>query len=403
MIGSATSAVTSGTRAVSRTRPGAPLRVALVISNLEFGGAQRQVVELANNFDRERVAASIYSLSSYVPLSSSLHDSDRILHVVPKRFKYDLSVVPRLARLFTRDRIEIAQSFLFDADIAVRLAGRIAPTSLVVNSERNTDYQLKPQQALAYRLTFRMVDLIIANSHAGAAFNQGLLGHDAATYRVVHNGVDTRRFRPMPSDEARRRLGLDSKVRVIGMFASFKQQKNHPMFLTAARQVLDRYPEARLLLVGDELHGGMHGSREYKHQIEGLLDQLRLRDSCLCVGNRDDVEWLYPACDMTVLPSLFEGTPNVALESMACGVPIIVTDVADNRLIVPDGRVGYVVPVGDHALLANRMIAILEDLSLATRLGHQAVAWIEEQFSTRRLAEKTESVYREALARQDTP
>src|SRR5262245_46496484 len=145
-------------------REPAPLRVMLLISNLEFGGAQRQVVELANHLDRARFEPHVASLSDYLPLADGLRCP---LHVVQKRFKYDLTVVPRLARLMRRHRIDLVQSYLFDADIAARLAGRWAGAA-VVNAERNTDYALKPQQAAAYRLTRGLVDLVIANSRAGA-------------------------------------------------------------------------------------------------------------------------------------------------------------------------------------------------------------------------------------------
>ena len=135
------------------------MRVLLLISNLEFGGAQRQVVELANNLDPARFEVHVGSLSDYLPLADGLRLGPGRVHVVQKAFKYDLSVVRRL-------RIDVVQSYLFDADIAARLAGRLAGIA-VVGAERNTDYTLKPQQRAGYRLTRGMVDLIIANSRAG--------------------------------------------------------------------------------------------------------------------------------------------------------------------------------------------------------------------------------------------
>ena len=382
----------------SHTPPPEPLRLVLVISNLEFGGAQRQVVELANNLDAQRVEVLVCSLSSYVPLGTSLQRREARLRIIEKRFKFDVSVVPRLARLLRAHRADVVHSYLFDADIAARLAGRLARTPVVVGSERNTDYSLKRRQLFAYRATFGAVDLVIANSHAGAAFNRTTLGHDAAIYRVVHNGVDTERFTPADAVQARRDLGLDGDTPVVGMFASFKEQKNHPLFFAAAQLVRQRCPRVRFMLVGDELHAGMHGSRDYKQLMDRRIDELGLRDHCLLLGNRADVERLYPACHVSVLPSLFEGTPNVALESMACGVPAVVTDVADNRLIVPDGQAGFVVPLGDEGALAERIVRLLQDDPLRTRMGQDARLWVEQHYSSQRLAEKTATVYREGLA-----
>ena len=374
------------------------LRALLVVSNLEYGGAQRQVIELANSADARRLDVHVCSLSPFVPLADDLADRDRRLHVITKRFKFDASVVPRLARLLRRLGTNVVQSYLFDADIAVRLAGRLAGTPLVVQSERNADYHLKPRQLAAYRVTRWCVDLVIANSRAGAAFNERVLRQEPSLYRVVHNGVNTARFVPGDGEAVRRELGVHADDRVVGMFGSFKRQKNHTLFFAAAKRVLARDPGVRFLLVGDELYGGVHGSHEYKREVDRLVDELDVRDRCLFVGNRRDVSRLYRACDVTVVPSLFEGTPNVALESMACGVPVVATDVSDNALIVPGGRVGYVVPLGHEQELADCIWRLLSDGGLRRRMGRAAREWVVESFSSARLAAKTEAVYREALA-----
>jgi glycosyltransferase involved in cell wall biosynthesis len=371
-----------------------------VISNLEFGGAQRQVIELANQMLADGNVVDVCSLSSYVPLASSLRNSEQRLHVINKRFMFDASVVPKLAALLRRGGYDVVHSFLFDAEIAVRLAGRLAGTPLIVGSERNTDYRLKKRQLLAYRLSRGCVDLVIANSSAGAAFNSRTLEQDPGTYRVVYNGVDTTTFAPADGRAGRRELGLDEHAPVVGMFASFKAQKNHPLLFAAARHVLDRIPSTRFLLVGDELYAGMHGSDEYKRTVNQLVDALGIRSSCLFLGNRADVARLYPVCDVTVLPSLFEGTPNVALESMASGVPVVATDVSDNAKVIPDGRVGYIVRLGDAKALAERLCQVLEDPSRRMAMGRAAREWAMNEFSTARLAAKTEAVYREGLGRR---
>lgn len=376
---------------------GRPIRVLLVISNLEYGGAQRQVVELCNNLDRDRFEVHVCALSDYVPLGEEIRNAPNRLHIVKKHYKFDFTVIPRLSRLLKTLGIDIVHSFLFDAEIAARLAGRFAGTPAVVGSERNANYRLKPQQLAAYRLTKGWVDLIIANSQAGADFNSGLLGYDPSLYRVVHNGVDVKRFVPALGTRARGALGIQDGEPVVGMFASFKRQKNHPMFFAAARRLLDRLPRTRFLLVGDMLYAGMHGSDEYTRLMHGSLDKYGIRDRCLLLGNRQDVADLYTACDITVLPSLFEGTPNVLLESMACGVPVIATRVSDNARIVRDGETGYLVELGDVEALADKMFTLLTHPHIRRDMSGAARAWVVAEFSTKELARRTETVYAELL------
>jgi glycosyltransferase involved in cell wall biosynthesis len=184
------------------------------------------------------------------------------------------------------------------------------------------------------------------------------------------------------------------------MFASFKTQKNHPMFFRAARRVLDQHPEAVFLCVGEALHGGLQGSDAYRGRMQSLLHELGLRDAVRLVGNRDDLRPWYAACDVTVLTSLREGTPNVLLESMACGVPVVATDVADNALVVPNGRVGFVVAYDDDAAMAERVSGLLARPEERRGMGRAARAWVEREFSLTRLAERTAAVYRMVLDRR---
>jgi glycosyltransferase involved in cell wall biosynthesis len=216
-----------------------------------------------------------------VPLAAGLRDRDRRLHLIDKRLKYDVAIVVKLAGLMRRLGTQVAHGYLFDAEIATRLAARLAGVPVVIGSERNTDYVLKRVQLAAYRATRRACDLVIANSRAGAAFNRRLLGHDAERYRVVHNGVDTKRFRPRDAAEARRKLGIGADEGVIGMFASFKAQKNHPLLFAASRQVLQRCPRTRFVFVGEQLHGGLHGSSEYRRRMDGLIEEAGIRGQCL--------------------------------------------------------------------------------------------------------------------------
>jgi glycosyltransferase involved in cell wall biosynthesis len=375
----------------------ATITAVIVISNLEYGGAQRQVVELANHIDPRAVNLHICSLSGYVPLAPLLKSSETRLHVIEKKFKFDLTVVPRLARLLRLLNADIVHGYLFDAEIAARLGGRIARVTAIGNSERNTDYPYKKRQLAAYRATRSCVDFYVANSNAGARFNQGLLDNPPGMYYTIHNGVDTVRFRPGDKSAARRELGLDHSAFVIGMFGSYKRQKNHELLFRAMRAVLDRYPEARLLLVGDELAGGLHGSDAYKSWMLDLVRSLGLEGHCIFAGNRRDVEHLYVACDVTALPSIYEGTPNVALESMACGIPVAATRISDNSYVIRDGQTGLLSDPRDVDAFGRNLLRLADDNILRETMGAQARKWVEEEFSCTRLVEKTIAVYLNVL------
>jgi glycosyltransferase involved in cell wall biosynthesis len=374
--------------------------VALVASNLEYGGAQRQVIALANHLNANGGNATVVSLSPYVPLAAALRDAGSKLHIVEKRHRFDATVAWRLAAFLRRFEIDVAHAFLVDAEIAARIAGALHRQTAVIGSERNSDYIPQRRHTVPLRLTKRWCAAVIANSNAGKRFRVRTYGDSPDSVYVVHNGVDLEYFAPLDQETARAETGLPPDVPVVGMFASFKTQKNHPMFFRAARRILDAHPESVFLCVGEALCGGLQGSDAYQERMHGLVHELGLRGAVRFVGNRDDVRPWYAACDVTVLTSLREGTPNVLLESMACGVPVVATDVADNVFVVPDGRAGFVVPYDDEAAMAGRVLGLLACPEERREMGRGARAWVESEFSLARLAEKTAAVYRAVLDRR---
>ncbi|WP_369434674.1 glycosyltransferase family 4 protein [Psychromonas sp. MME1] len=278
--------------------------------------------------------------------------------------------------------------------MAARLAAKLSFTSIkIIGSERNANYTLKPIQKRAYIFTKHLVNAIVANSQSGAEFNAKQTGQPKSKYHVVYNGVDTNRFKPQSNQNIRAELGIAESAQVIGMFASFKKQKNHPFLIKALQQVKKQGVNFKLLLVGDVLYGGLHGSDNYTVALKQLIQESGFSQDVIYLGNRDDVERLYPACDFTVLPSLFEGTPNVVLESMACGVPCIATDVSDNARIIKHTSSGYIVAVDDIDSLSQYILGLINQPNLLNELSNNAQQTIIEKFSSYKLSENMEAIY----------
>ena len=369
----------------------------MVVDDLRYGGAERQVVELANNIDRNRFDIHVCALSDDVPLRDTLIDAEHRLHTIRMMNRLDFTVIPRLARLVRALKADVVHGYLFSAEIASRLAGRLAGTKVIVGSERNANQTFRASNILAYKLTQRCVDIIVANSYAGTESNSKLFNRPRSNYRVVHNGVDAKRFRPMNGTKIRQELGIPLQCPVIGAFANYKKQKNHSMLLRAFRLALQSFPEAMLLIVGNQPFDGRGRYNSYEGRLHRMVDDLGIRRQCMFLTKRTDTERLYPVCNITVLSSLHEGTPNVLLESMACCVPVIATNVCDNEYIVKGGEVGHLVEVGDEVGMAHRMEFLLGNNALREEMGRKARNWVLEEFSTKRLAEKMGSVYMDAL------
>lgn len=377
------------------------VNVLLLISSLEYGGAERQVIELYRNLDRRRFEPTLCCLSGQVPLAKLLPDEGRELEIIEKSWKYDITVVTRLARLMRDRRIDLVHTFLFDADFSARLAAPLAGWPVVLNSERNAQYRRPLIKMIGFRITRPLATGFVANSNAGKQFTEQSLRLPPNRVFVVRNGVRTDIFHPDQEARAwvRTELGIEPNQPLIGMIASFKPQKNHRCFLAMAKLVLERNPDARFICVGEPLRNNYKGSADNHRLVTEMVANLGLGSYIHFLGHRSDLHAIYNACDITVLSSHHEGTPNVLLESMACGVPVVATNVSDNAQIVPNGVVGYIVPRDDEYTMTERISELLGDRQRLREFGTQARQWVEHELSTAALARNTESVYLTVLER----
>lgn len=369
------------------------VNVLLLVGSLERGGAERQVVALANGLDRTRFCVHVCSLSPNNPLASDLLAPDRFC-VVEKRWKYDLSLLTRVARLLRERNIDVVHCFLFKAEMVGRAAGRLAGTPAVIASNRCPHF-LHPKLMLwAARATSRYFDMMVANSWAGRDFEVTQQGIDPAKLAVIPNGVDINRFRPMDVSQKRAELGIDQNAKVMGMFGHFRGNKNHALFLETAARVSRICPEAVFVCVGGadgEKGRALHAAAKHLVEERGIADRV------LFLGERRDVAELYNVCDIKVLASFYEGTANVLLEAMACGLPVIATEAGDNARVVVDGETGFVVGVDDVDALTDRLGRLLTDDTLRERMGCAGRLRAEQEFSIPAMARKTGDLYLHVL------
>jgi glycosyltransferase involved in cell wall biosynthesis len=386
---------------ISEDLPARPISVCLLISSLEYGGAERQVVEMFRSFDRRRVRPVICSLSDKVPLADLLGESRKDLHIVRRRWRFDFTTVFRVAGLLRRERINVVHAFLFDAEIVGRLAAPLAGVRVVIASERNSDYERRTLHNVALRLTQPLVDAVVANSFAGREFTLRTTGLGPSRVKVVHNGVDGARFCPDRDGGQifRARVGIPHDAVVVGMVGSYKRQKGHDVFLRMATQIAQHRANAFFLIVGGPTGGDLAPSQAYKLEIEKMARTLGINGRCRFLENEPAMGAVYNACDVTVLLSRREGTPNVLLESMACGVPVVASNVADNSFVVRDESVGLIVPVDD----ANAATIAVEQL-LARQVSRSQVCDAARQracdFSSGNAARRLEQIYATCLLRK---
>ncbi len=207
---------------------------------------------------------------------------------------------------------------------------------------------------------------------------------------LIENGIDTRQFaRSRTRQEAKHRLGIPAERPVIGAIGRLSEEKGFDLLI----QAVDR-----LLASGVDVELCIAGEGDQQERLGELIRSLHREDRIRLLGFQPDTTSLYEAFDVFALSSLREGLPNVVLEAMAMGIPVVATRVAGvPRLIRPEEN-GLLVDLGDIEELGSSLGRLLTDGELRDRLGGSGRRTVEERFSFERRMERIRKVYDELLA-----
>ena len=358
------------------------MRIGLVIGQLGYGGAEGQLYELARAM-RDRHELFVYCLSERVhPYGTALEKMGIPVRVLPWRGSFDPLRVVRLAAAMHRDRISLVHAFLYIANAYTYLALFFLPRVRLVSSARNCKPEPSTVRRVIMRRAFRRSHAVICNSREVARFAVEYYGAPEARVRVVYNGVDADRFAVV------RHASNGNETMVVGTVGRVEKQKNLDIFLDAARQLAALRPNARFEIVGD-------GSE--RPRLEARTRELGLGDVVHFKGNTDDVPGFFSTLDQFWLTSNWEGTPNVVLEAMAAGLPIIATRVGGTPELVEDGRTGVLVNPSDAAAVCEAANSLASDPRRALLMGENARAAVRERFSLRRMADVTAAIYGDVM------
>lgn len=363
------------------------MKLVLLIRSLEIGGAERQLVALAQGLIKQGNAVRVLTFYSDGALRGELEAAGVPVSSLGKRGRWDVgSFLFRLTRALRQESPAVLYSFLPTANLVGLLAGRLAGMSKAVWGVRASNIDMTQYDRLSRFETWlagklaRYADAIICNSEAGAKHHAGL-GYPVDKMTVVPNGIDTGRFRfnAAERDRVRREWGVAESDLVIGLPARLDPMKDHATALKALAQLVVEMPNVRLACVGT---GPLNDS------LRELSRQMRLDKQVIWGGARQDMPAVYSAFDISSSSSYGEGFSNAIAEAMACERACVVTDVGDSATIV--GETGWVVPAGSPDALASAWRRALT-LTAAERtvIGIQARQRIVELFSVERMLQDT--------------
>lgn len=365
------------------------MRILFIIPTLDRHGAEKQLSLLAPGLARKGFEVHVCALTRGGPFEQTLRAAGVPVTVLGKRGKLDPRAYWQLKRLIAAQRPDVVQTMLFAANAYGRAAALAARVPRIFGSERCVDPWKQWHQLAIDRYLARRSEAIVVNSQGVADFYAGK-GIASNRFRVIPNGIG-----PMPPSDCTREqllaeLGLPADTRLIGAVNRLWPQKRVKDIIWAADLLKVVRDDVHLLVIGD----GPHKTRLLRYR-----EQVRITDRVHFLGARDDVPRMLPHFDCLWLASAYEGQSNAIMEAMACGVPVVASDIPGNRDLVIHGETGYLVPLGDRAGIARHTNRLLDDAALARRLGEAGRARIEREFSVDKMVEAFAALYGGAMAR----
>lgn len=356
-------------------------RLLYLVGQLQPGGLERQLCYLLQGMDREsyKPAVVVWNFCKNDVYANEL----RRLGVPTYSFSKGSTRGAKLKALKTllrRLNPEVLHSYTFFTNFAAQWAARGTRT-IPIGSVRSDFFWAKRECGpLLGRLSARWPSAQIFNSHSAAKHAQGAKGiFVPKRIFVVRNGLDVKRFMGTSAP-------IPGGANILGV-GSLNAVKRWDRLLMAVAEIKRKRVEFKLQIAGE---GPLR--QVLQQQMEGL----DLSDRVRFLGHSQDIFTLMNDARLLVHTADSEGCPNVIMEAMACGRPVVAMDAGDIPFLVDDGKTGFVISQGDHASLIYRIIELLENHSLCIQMGAAAREKAAREFGLEQLVEKTMKAYQGA-------
>ncbi|MBI3320807.1 MAG: glycosyltransferase [Candidatus Omnitrophica bacterium] len=354
------------------------MRILQVVNNLQYGGIEKLAVELSADLKAAGHESLIGCLEGAGPLAEEAVARGVRVETLGKRDGFTPRLVPALASLMKRERIDVVHTHNMGPLLYGSVAARLAGVRALINTRHGREEKCRS------RFIWRLNDAVVAISEDA---KRRLLAHnrlDERRVRVIYNGIELGSTNGHASADFKRQCGLSPQRRLIGTVGRLAQEKDHGTLLQAFAGLIRFGCDAELAIAGD---GALKPSLERMAGALGIAGRVRL------LGFRSDARALIGAFDLFALSSLTEGIALTLLEAMAARKPVVATEVGGNPEVVVDGMTGLLVPPQQPDRFAQAMRVVLDDPALAARFGEAGRRRVEEHFSVERMVREYVQLY----------
>ncbi len=362
-------------------------RITFVIEALTVGGAERMVVDIANELASRGDHVNVICLTCMGELAASL-SGDVGLVTLNKKPGVDLSIVKRLRQTILSQKADVVNSHLWTANLWTRLA-LVRSSVPVVVTEHNRDVWKQAHNRVIDRMLSKFTARLVAVSRDTANFYKQDVGVPEDLVLVINNGVDTQRYANGEGTAIRAQLAPNEEF-LVGTVGRMAAQKNHIRLVETAAILKSWGLVVNVVVAGD--------GPERERTEKAIVDN-NVADCVTLLGERSDVPDLLSALDVFVLSSDREGHPLSALEAQAAGTPVVLTDAGGSADAISgsgDECGGILVEKSPDAL-ARALKDLADDRGRLEKMGHIASAFALEHFDKKTMIDRYSDVFGEAI------
>jgi sugar transferase (PEP-CTERM/EpsH1 system associated) len=365
-----------------------PVRILHVVDSMNAGGLENGVVNVINELDPARFAHVLCAVRELGPNADRLRAdrADTICLQKPAGSRFDFGRLASVVRRIRPDVVHCRNWGSIEGVFAARFAGRRPVVYSEHGLEGASEEREVRRRIWLRRIAFETADQVLCVSNELRDHHARQTGYPARRISVIHNGVQTARFRPDATARAsiRRDHAIGDSAFWIGSVGRLMRVKDH-MTLLQAVDLIDRQTQDwRLTVVGEGPE---------RANLEAFVRASPWRERVNFAGVSARVPEFLNGFDVYALPSINEGLCNSLAEAMACGLPVVATAVGGNPELVEDGRSGLLFPAGDHEALAKLLLELRTSPDRRRELGRQARERILQQFSIETMARNYGELY----------
>ena len=351
-------------------------KILFVIGQLTHGGAEKQLLLLAENINKDQFDFRVICLSEdHHPYGDLLKKRGVSVKYIKRKSRFDIMRVLSLIILFYQIKPDVIISSLAEGNIYCYLSRLFYfQKNKYIAQIRSAPNHISGLTKLLNILAYKSAKLIIINSKFLTQFTTNFLRQDSRKIKVISNGI-------------RSNLKFNSRIFKkyfnIGIIGKDTRVKNIDLFIESSLSVLKKYPNMKIHLCGR----GLGKNNRFSELIK------EYKSNFVFYGELDDVNELYRILDIFVLCSRSEGLPNVILESMSYGIPIVSTAVGGVNEIITHRENGMLVESGDKNMLSHYIIEIIEDETLRNKLSMNSIKLIQEKYSINEMVSSFEKIF----------